>query len=1057
MKKIILSYSLLFITIYAYSQNYDYVNEDKGISYENNSRDTRNISIPLYTVESDGVLIPIYLTYNTKGMQTSDIPSSVGFNWKLHAGGGIEKKINHLLDESREGWFFNNQIESVQPGYGQGGVFKNIDVTPDEFIMRMSNGENLDYYYERNYSPFYLKPVIVDGTRNISEINIYTNYGLLGHNTYSEEDENFYQDDNDAEIKIKNNDGVNYLFRKGVKRNLPRDLSRPYSYVDSLYYQNYYIHKITTDYNTKEIDFEYLPTEINKLILHSSSVRHQTNSNQQGPPNPNDPIVTQGFYKDISLEDASRKEIGKISTDKETVVFTYKEGDFYTNTNNITPDSSFDHQTIKLLDEIKVYDHNGKYITGYQFFYTDQTQDPNLYEGDLKIKYILKYGKNHKTSKIYKLFNYNYGSRVDAADERVDVFGYPNGATIHGQCSGSFSVLDIHCMSRMPNLNSMTTGMLKSIVNENGGKKEYSYIENKSGTMYFGGLLIDKITNYDSNGNLASKIEYEYEDPEGYGLPVYDQTQYQQNETPPDVYVDGYYENGYAGYAWQTYFTKIDPQMFYGSLNYLTAYKIKNTPYSLMRVGSSLNTLLNNTFNTTQFFEYKQHIAGAFYKKVTKRVLNIDSNTTDTGYIVSNYIPSLTGFYFGKKLEKIEYFNNAGIKIKEKKYNYEIVDLGFSYAFMFDNVHLSSNSADGSLFRYNLKTYNIYKFKDILKDTEVFDYDNSGILLKNIKKEFTYLNEGTTLSVDYNRIKNTQDYFNGILFEKLENKYLTEYTSPSNLDYLVEKNPLVESNHWIKSNNDWKLKSSIVNTYLPDGKISSISSVNGNETTGTFYNDTNFVSSYYDSSENLISLGNEVIEFEYNPDGTLLTSKDLTSSIQTTYQRSNEYNGLYVDAVLESSIASTSNNFFLRKSFEDINETNVVKFNKAFSGDNVFSGNSISLGSVPNEYLVSYWSYENNTWNFNKFIHAGGNLTITKPIGALYIDELRIQPKLSSMKSYTFKPLIGVSSELDDRGDAKRSEYDLYNRPLYILNKDYNVLKEFRYNSLSIEIPYTQQ
>ena len=88
-----------------------------------------NISIPIYSVSSGNINVPISLSYNTSGVKVSDMSSSVGLNWSLNAGGVISKIVRGMDDFTR-------------PLYGSGPVSPN---TPTGW---------LGYYYPN--LPYYL-------------------------------------------------------------------------------------------------------------------------------------------------------------------------------------------------------------------------------------------------------------------------------------------------------------------------------------------------------------------------------------------------------------------------------------------------------------------------------------------------------------------------------------------------------------------------------------------------------------------------------------------------------------------------------------------------------------------------------------------------------------------------------------------------------------------------------------------------------------------------------------------------------------------------------------
>ena len=471
-------------------------------------------------------------------------------------------------------------------------LFENVDGTPDIFHASMSNGDYLNFLYTRNTTSNLnpsssSRPVILKQSGNFYANFIWSDFSVLRQ--FNFEDNEPYLIDNRSDITITNKNGVSYMFKKGLKRKIPFDVRRHQS-IDSSEVKNYYLHKVSKISSNEVIDFEYTTNKINKLIRHSIATRYQSNSDLRTPPDRNDPILTRGYYEDISIEDVSRKEIEKISTSKETIEFLYKRGyyrtelselPFYVSDNN----NRLSIQEIKLLDEIKIYDHNDNYITGYKFYYTGtDVQNPNYSEGSLKLKYVFKYGKNQKNYFLYKKMKYfettDHNHR--ALTSAQDVFGYPNGAFENGQSPQNL-VIDTPGgrLNRMPNENEIKKGMLKSIVNSKGGVKELDYQLNSFNDLYFGGLLVNSIINYDETGTLISKTLYEYEDPEGFGLPIYDDSQYDESEQPPNMYEDGYFEEGTMYYVWQTYFSKIDPKLTFQPEGYLTFYNTGNMPYAL--------------------------------------------------------------------------------------------------------------------------------------------------------------------------------------------------------------------------------------------------------------------------------------------------------------------------------------------------------------------------------------------------------------------------------------------------------------------------------------------
>lgn len=1081
MKKQLFLLSAVIFFVHGFSQNGDLVNGDAGVSKDSYNSALENINIPLHIINIDGIEIPIFLSYNSNGMKVSDIPSSVGFGWELYAGGEIDKTINHLVDENEKGWlfaegedqYFSSCDIDTQSNYLLKDLFRNVDSEPDFFNVNISNGDYLNYIYPRRNTD---NPVILSQNGNFYGNNIKTDVDLMKQYDFSDNDK-FYENEEDADIKITNKKGVTYFFRKGLSRIIPYDVKRNQrNRIDSTEVKNYYLHKVSSSFTNSEIKFDYTNNKVNKYIRFTRATRVQTNSETHTPPHYSDNIYTRGYYDDISIEDASRKEIRRITTPKEIVEFIYHNKTYHPGSVEIPSGSgSFQYenyvkpQSIKLLREIKIYDHRNNYISGYSFIYTTAGQDPNHHEGNLKIKQILKHGLNQSETYIFREFSYfntfnaHFSSITNsgfypATTSAQDVLGYPNGEFSNGQ--GNNLILQAQANIRMPDVNELKKGMLKSIRNTYGGITEYNYVENSYRQMYYGGLLINSIIKYDTNGTVISKINYDYDEPEGFGLPVYaEPVQFSPYETTYGIYEEGFFDYQVPMYdVWQTFFTQKGKRSICQDLSYIYYYNISNLPYSLDKNTPALDDYFRET-GSSMFQDLPKIEYGAFYKRIKETKINTDSNEAEKGYIISYYSPTFKGNLLDKKLTRIEYYNKSNVKIKEKLFNYDIINRGSVNAFKFiahNSQFYNTDNLPYTSTALRVDNYNIYRVEDVLRSTEVNKFDNTGFFLSNYTSNFQYLNDGAQAYADYTSLKEVVNSYNGNIYEKVENKFFREYQFIQSFPQLTNiMNPVVEKNTWKKMNSGWRLSSSVVKSLYDSNRVESIRKIVGNKLTKSYYKDTDFTSSHYDEfTEELMSVEtDDIVSYAYNGNQKVKAQLDEKNQIFTVYQRSDEYDGLYVDAILTTKTPyNYEDGFFIKKSFENPEESDVLKLSNAFSGDYVFNGTSINFGDYPAGYEVSFWTYENNKWKINEYEHIGNDLIITRPNNASYIDEIIIKPKNSSVVSYTYRLLFGTTSVLNDRGEGERIEYDVFGRPVFLLDKDKNVIKEFRNNNINQEI-----
>lgn len=104
-------------------------------------------------------------------------------------------------------------------------------------------------------------------------------------------------------------------------------------------------------------------------------------------------------------------------------------------------------------------------------------------------------------------------------------------------------------------------------------------------------------------------------------------------------------------------------------------------------------------------------------------------------------------------------------------------------------------------------------------------------------------------------------------------------------------------------------------------------------------------------------------------------------------------------------------------------------------------GYSKALSNLtPGQYILSYWQKSGGTWTFQKSI-----VTVT---GSSYpialsgqIDEVRFYPKAARMNTYTYEPLVGITSQCNENDEITSYEYDSFGRLQTVRDKDGRVIK----------------
>jgi len=185
---------------------------------------SQNISIPITKIEENGVTIPIYLSYNSKGNKVSSNASWVGLGWSLNTGGCITRQVRGIPDDYNkqdaywgyyndnmfsgmlyDGYYYENyniandifNLDPTQNSATNYNLLKGIfskkydiyswlgsrDLEPDIFHFNI-NGKSGEFYFDKNKQihcvPYFnLKVNYTLGTRNIQSFTITNDDGTI--------------------------------------------------------------------------------------------------------------------------------------------------------------------------------------------------------------------------------------------------------------------------------------------------------------------------------------------------------------------------------------------------------------------------------------------------------------------------------------------------------------------------------------------------------------------------------------------------------------------------------------------------------------------------------------------------------------------------------------------------------------------------------------------------------------------------------------------------------------------------------------------------------------
>jgi len=100
--------------------------------------------------------------------------------------------------------------------------------------------------------------------------------------------------------------------------------------------------------------------------------------------------------------------------------------------------------------------------------------------------------------------------------------------------------------------------------------------------------------------------------------------------------------------------------------------------------------------------------------------------------------------------------------------------------------------------------------------------------------------------------------------------------------------------------------------------------------------------------------------------------------------------------------------------------------------------------TLPNSrsYIIEY-----HYWNGSKWVSMVRNYTsnMTLTDGSAF-DEIRVCPKDAKMTTYTYDPLVGMTSSTDENNISTYYEYDNYGKLKNVKDQDGNIIKNYDYN-----------
>lgn len=159
----------------------------------------------------------------------------------------------------------------------------------------------------------------------------------------------------------------------------------------------------------------------------------------------------------------------------------------------------------------------------------------------------------------------------------------------------------------------------------------------------------------------------------------------------------------------------------------------------------------------------------------------------------------------------------------------------------------------------------------------------------------------------------------------------------------------------------------------------------------------------------------------------------------TYYSGNSPYKGAsYIYPVSQTTTTGIKEFFF--EGFEE-NPSSSAVTGTAHSGRKYWNGSYTVPFSKPNSrtYIIQWWKLTGGKWQMNQQTFTN-NMVLTGTV-----DDIRVFPSDAMMTTYTYDPLIGMTSQTDPSGKMITYEYDGFGRLKTVLDQDKNVLKTMDY------------
>ncbi|WP_290712077.1 DUF5977 domain-containing protein [Flavihumibacter sp. CACIAM 22H1] len=700
----------------------------------------------------------------------------------------------------------------------------------------------------------------------------------------------------------------------------------------------------------------------------------------------------------------------------------------------------------KMLNNIEVYNSDNKLIKKTQFSYS---YFPSVETGTswdykrLKLDKVEDISGDGQSSQVYQL-GYNSTMLPKYGSYAMDYWGYYNGSsntslipattvTSGDLNNNSFSNGETYSngyinntttwsfgsANREPSEIHMKAALLNRITFPTGGYTEFDFEAHQYNSTYNGsnavkigaGLRIKSLKSFNATGELAFEETYKYGlNESGVGVKLFDENSFYKNyEDVVSSYFTGTVSDPssicvnkgtrwvrkYMGFAKYNSFAYMGSPVLYPQVVKFTG-----------------NATINNG------------------KQVSEFTIHTDFINLPNEFINSGNYGSINNAWKQGELTKETFFKktSSGYEIiKATEYQYQNFNNVTRYGIMLKQhkqfVNLtgcatSGNGPDVGNSRYGNGFFVIYQYpiksgvSKLIKKIETVYEGNQTI---QTVSDYSYENPAHMLLTKSKTTKSESDQYS-----INQTKYPNDISSTISTG-MVNKNMIsfpLEENLFIETGGVSKLLQKTSTNYKLVGSGYKLDNVLYSTLANAPEERIKYVA--YDGKSNILQ--------QIGPDGL---SRSYIWGYNTQYPIAEVINAL-------------PGNIF-HSSFEDTDGNSLVGDAKAGRRSRTGGYVKALTGLSNGQYKLSYWQKSSGVWSLQQTTVTVSSGTYTISLTG-QVDDVRFHPIAAQMTTYTYSPLIGITTSCDVNNNYSFYEYDGFNRLYLVRDKDGNVLKKFCYN-----------